>query len=173
MASTQLARIRLLEAADDRTLEQLVAISMAGNDYAPDDREHYEEAWLHFEREFAAFDTEGEVFPVAEVADRIVGFARLRRSHGTQETWWVLGLEVCEPCRRRGIGTALLAFGLDEVRSRGAARVLSTLSKRNTASLGLHSKLGFRVVSDQFETFDGRPVGHRRSWLLEHVCCEE
>ena len=101
-------QIYIITSAKKHVLRELVEISMIGNNFSLDDEEKYRAAWDHFVKEFKSFDTEGEVFSIAEVDDRIIGFVRVRRKPSMPKQWWLMGLEVCEEYRRQGIGTMLI-----------------------------------------------------------------
>jgi ribosomal protein S18 acetylase RimI-like enzyme len=103
---------------------------------------------------------------VAEDANRIVGYARTAYwtrppdapSNAAPSGWYLLGLVVAPDHRRCGIGRALTTIRLDAVATR-ASDVYYFANARNTASLDLHTRLGFTEVTRDFwfpdVTFDG------------------
>lgn len=159
-------RIQSIVSAEESILRSLVEISMKGNNFSLEDEEKYRETWNHFAKEFASFDANSEVFLVVEDQDRIVGFVRLCRKPGIPRQWWLLGLEVREEYRRRGIGTKLIEAALGEVRAHEGTSVLSVVHKANIASLIAHHKAGFQILTDRFERFDGTPSKHENYWLM-------
>ena len=77
---------------------------------------------------------------VATVGDRIVGSIHLEPSrHGFCE----LGMAVSREWRRRGVGAALLAAGIDWARDRGMHKLSLAVFPHNTAAIGLYRKFGF------------------------------
>ncbi len=62
---------------------------------------------------------------------------------------WVSDLYVAQPARRRGIGRALLAAAQAEARTRGGARVVFTLWRRNVAAQAFYARLGAEEIADE------------------------
>jgi len=83
--------------------------------------------------------------PGGEAAGRIV-FAMLPgvRSGAGAAVGAVAELSVRADLRRRGIGRALIAAALDEMRSAGAAEVIVTAESDSEAALAAYSSCGFR-----------------------------
>jgi ribosomal protein S18 acetylase RimI-like enzyme len=158
--------VRPISSADDGMLRALVEISMKGNEYPLDDEEKYAASWDHFANEFGSFDSDNELFLVVENDTQVIGFARAMRKPDEPGRWWVLGLEVREEHRRRGVAKRMLLNILNAVRQRGCSSVYSYTSKSNVASIRAHQSAGFRIMCDQFEDFNGRRVDHRKSWLM-------
>ena len=57
--------------------------------------------------------------------------------------------------RRRGYATKLVLQVLDFLRATDCKVVYSHISKRNKASLALHKKCGFKIISDSATYLDG------------------
>ena len=139
---------------------------MKGNEYSLDDKERYKETWDHFSKEFGEFDGDNEVFLAAGLEGQLIGFARICRKPEEPEQWWIMGLEVCQELRGRGIGTAFLTKALDEVAHRHGKTVLSCSHKDNRGSLLAHQRAGFAVTTDRFERFDGKMTQNESHWLF-------
>ena len=94
---------------------------------------------------------------VALVEGITVGCVRVGRVDAAEPSgWWVVGLFVAAPARRRGAGSALLRAAAAHVRSR--ADVLhSSYDRVNEASAALHRAAGFVVVLERDARFPGRP----------------
>jgi len=75
---------------------------------------------------------------------RIVGFVFARYSKRLDE-WIVRGIGVDRPYRRIGIATMLLERAVMLVNVTKGQRLISYVDKKNTPSLRLHKKMGFRV----------------------------
>lgn len=60
-------------------------------------------------------------------------------------SYYLYGFEVTEGERKKGFGTALLAFTLDDLCKRGPLPVTLQVSSENTAAVALYKKTGFRV----------------------------
>lgn len=75
------------------------------------------------------------------------------------EPMWYLDQIASDPaCRGRGVGSALLAFGLEEARATSTPAFLETGNPRN---LGLYERFGFRVVEDE-----DAPGGGPHIWFM-------
>jgi RimJ/RimL family protein N-acetyltransferase len=156
---------RTITSANADQLKALAEISMLGNGYSLSDKACWDETYRWFGREFGEFNPETKVFLVALRDQKIIGFARFQRQAETG-TWWVQGLEVRAEEQGHGVGTAMLSRGLTMLRQRGASIVVSYTSKKNARSLAAHRKAGFAIITDDFNRFDGTPIGHRDSWML-------
>jgi GNAT superfamily N-acetyltransferase len=67
-------------------------------------------------------------------------------SHDPDEELWQLDSIAVEPeSQGRGLGRALIEFGLERARSSGAGAFLSTGTPRN---VGIYERFGFRVTDD-------------------------
>ena len=91
---------------------------------------------------------------VAEVGDSPVGFVLLSRARFVLRTARPAGsitdIYVDPAQRGRGIGTALLAAGLDWLRARGYRRVLLNVTAGNPARR-LYERAGFRLFAESME----------------------
>jgi ribosomal protein S18 acetylase RimI-like enzyme len=60
---------------------------------------------------------------------------------------WVLGIGVLKPCRRMGIGTALMLHGMTQLKANGMTVVMLGADDLNvTQATRLYEKVGFKVV---------------------------
>jgi RimJ/RimL family protein N-acetyltransferase len=72
--------------------------------------------------------------------DAIVGLLHVQASrHGFGE----LGMAVAREWRGRGVGSALLAAGIDWARERDLHKVTLAVFPHNTAAIALYEKFGF------------------------------
>lgn len=79
---------------------------------------------------------------VAVAGGRIVGAFTIREWGQTME----LGsLDAFEP--RRGVGTALVTYAVEEARRRGRTRLRATTTNDNTDGLRFYQRRGFRLVA--------------------------
>jgi RimJ/RimL family protein N-acetyltransferase len=77
---------------------------------------------------------------VAVAGDAIVGLLHVQASrHGFGE----LGMAVAREWRGRGVGSALLAAGIDWARERDLHKVSLAVFPHNTAAIALYEKFGF------------------------------
>lgn len=96
-------------------------------------------AWEHA---LARPDCSCHLLLVAEEGAHIAGWCRLFPTvEGTLE----LGIGVVAPCRRRGIGRALLTTALDWASGRGMPVVLETRTD-NSPAIRLFTRFGFWVT---------------------------
>jgi RimJ/RimL family protein N-acetyltransferase len=101
---------------------------------------------------------------LAEAEGRLVGSIHVgASSHGYGE----IGMAVAREWRGRGVGSALLAAGIDWARERGLHKLSLTVFPHNVAAIALYRKFGFveegRLVK-QFrrqsgELWDGIQMG--------------
>ena len=75
---------------------------------------------------------------------RISGFVLVRHSARRPE-WHVRGIGVDMPYRRTGTGTMLLQKAVRFVNEIKGERLVSYVDRKNTPSLKLHEKAGFRI----------------------------
>jgi mycothiol synthase len=81
----------------------------------------------------------------AAAPDRLVGFCRVtrHRDDAGREVGEVRLLGVRREARRRGLGRALTAWGIAELRRRGADEILISVEGENEAALRIYLDLGF------------------------------
>lgn len=92
-------------------------------------------------------------------AQRIVGFARIRREPGDSTVWWFSGVCVEPLHQRRGVGTALFVACAAYAERWGASVIRSEAHSDNVVSIGFHRELGFHE-DGEFTAPDGdRKVG--------------
>jgi ribosomal protein S18 acetylase RimI-like enzyme len=139
--------IRTAESRDARRLGHIQA-QRQGSD--PDD------AATAFERRLGA-PAPAELLLVASVHGDVVAYGRAVRftppveapSNVIPEGWYLMGLLVDPPFRRRGIGERLTRARLDWLRAR-APRCFYYASALNRASIDLHQRLGFEELTRDF-----------------------
>jgi ribosomal protein S18 acetylase RimI-like enzyme len=103
---------------------------------------------------------------VAEAGDGIVGFARARRlepvpaeaASDAPAGWYLLGVEVLPPHRRRGVGAELTRARLHWIAERADEAFYFTAAG-NHASIALHGRFGFREVGRGLEIPGADPAG--------------
>jgi mycothiol synthase len=81
----------------------------------------------------------------AAAPDRLVGFCRVTRyrDDAGRETGEVRLLGVRREARRHGLGRALTAWGVADLRRRGAEEIVISVEGENEAALGIYLDLGF------------------------------
>lgn len=82
---------------------------------------------------------------LAVLDGRLVGTLGITLQAGMLSGVAELGMLVAADCRGRGVGSALMAAGLDWARSAGAHKVTLTVFPHNHAALALYAKFGFRT----------------------------
>lgn len=102
-----------------------------GTDYLP----FVWERWL--------YEARGLVI-VAAIDNRVVGLQHMALQ--PDGSAWLEGIRVAEDARRRGVGEALLAYGVAWSRQMGSPAVRLSIASHNPASNHLACKGGFRVV---------------------------
>ncbi|MBR1580588.1 MAG: ribosomal protein S18-alanine N-acetyltransferase [Selenomonadaceae bacterium] len=83
------------------------------------------------------------VYVVCELDGRVVAYAGAYLSFGDAE---VMNVAVDPDARGRGLGTALFARLIDEVKSRGATAITLEVRPSNAAAIRLYEKFGLRSV---------------------------
>lgn len=98
-----------------------------------------------------------------------IGAVRLWQSPYCDHKWLVEGLEVLESARRRGIGEALVRRGIELLRERGQQTLFAHIHRNNTASINLHHKLGFHLVSEGYINSWGEPRDNGNEYRLKLI----
>ena len=107
---------------------------------------------LSFPRFFRFFanhsvDSEEGKILVSESQGVVVGFAKLIEFHiGGGKYGCILWLGVHPEHRRKGIASALVKAGTENLKQDGAKAVFASVQRRNKASLATFSREGFRRV---------------------------
>lgn len=118
------------EAAQERkNLPPMFALELAEQDF----RQYLQQVF---------FRTPGAVCCIWEESGRYVSALRLESYKDGQ---LLAALETAPNCRRQGYGEALIRAVQQHL---GSGKLYSHVDKRNTASLRIHEKCGFRVISD-------------------------
>lgn len=94
---------------------------------------------------FLAVDKAGKVIGHCVIDVGEMGFGPLAK----QTMGYIEDIEVDEPYRRRGIGSALLSAALDYAWRQGALHVRWTVRYDNTEGLGLYQKLGALFIPEE------------------------
>ncbi|MFI2319298.1 GNAT family N-acetyltransferase [Nocardia beijingensis] len=116
-----------------------------------------EEAWKRARHGTAQFlpagrDTEGHHLVVAvNASGEVVGNAWIgpdpRDTTGTAESAWLYDINVHEPFRRRGYGSAILAAVEDLIAGEGRTRLGLNVVGDNAAAIALYRRNGYQVSS--------------------------
>lgn len=83
------------------------------------------------------------VFAMTDAAGDLVGVVQLLRDYPTGGTWWIGLLLVGPSLRGRGIGSRLLQYSFEFVRSRGGRHVRLAVSSNNAAAYEFWRAAGF------------------------------
>ena len=91
---------------------------------------------------------EPRMLTLARTGSRAVGFCLSEESTALNQekginAGWIEILGVRSPCRRKGLGTALLADGVNWLLGRGLNQVYLGMYAKNEKALGLYADLGF------------------------------
>ena len=78
-----------------------------------------------------------------------VWVSALRLSLIEKGLYYLEALETAPACRKHGYATILLEGVIEELKKEGSFRICDCISKKNAASLRVHEKCGFRIVSDE------------------------
>lgn len=81
-------------------------------------------------------------------------YAVIKWLEGEPGEWRVRGMAALPQARGRGAGTAVLGALLDHARADGASAAWCTA---RTSAQRLYERMGFKVVSDEFEVPDAGP----------------
>lgn len=131
-------------ALEDRAaVEAVCAQSFEDGDYIP----------AVFERWVA--DAQAHFYGAVDRSGALAGIGRLRPLDGGT-TIWCEGDRVALAYRRRGVGRALLRYGIGWARAHGARRLRAAVSSGNEASLALFAACGFQVTA-RFDTWLATP----------------
>ena len=72
----------------------------------------------------------------------------LRICKTEEEIYYLEALETKHDQRRKGYGTKLLSSVIEEFKKSGPFKLCDCVSKKNVASLQVHKKSGFKIVSE-------------------------
>jgi RimJ/RimL family protein N-acetyltransferase len=139
-ASAAAATVRPAREEDlDALVELYAAVAAEGRwigAEAPVDRERRRQRFAE------QLQSDGTVMLVADADGRLVGQLGLHvAGYGVAD----LGMLVAEGWRRRGVGSALLAAGIDRARQAGAHKVALQVWPHNHAAIALYERFGFQV----------------------------
>jgi ribosomal protein S18 acetylase RimI-like enzyme len=104
------------------------------------------------ERLLKTLDRPESLFAVAEIAGQVAGYGKAAHCTAVSDSdsapagRYLTGLVVARSWRRCGIGELLTGWRLQRIHADGQAALFFT-NARNTASINLHSRLGFVEVS--------------------------
>ena len=76
-------------------------------------------------------------------------------------------LETAPNDRRKGYACKLLIGFLDHLKTTDCKRIYSHVNKRNSASLALHKKCGFKIISDTATYLDGTVTQYSYTLQIE------
>lgn len=137
--------LRRAQAGDVRAIVDLIAADQLG---ATRDGAATAEELAAYQRAFAAIDADpAHILVVAESGGDVVGTLQLSFIPGlARRGGWraqVEAVRVDQAYRRCGLGTALMAWAIDESRRRGCALVQLTTDKSRTSAHRFYERLGF------------------------------
>ena len=98
------------------------------------------------------FRTDGAILAVWEEAGRYVSATRLEPY---RNGLLLAGVETAPDDRRKGYAARLIRGIQEQMHHLDVSCLYSHVHKKNTPSLSLHEKLGFRVISDMAVYLDG------------------
>lgn len=124
-------RIRPLTLSDRTAIRAITRAVWDWDDYIP--------------RVFTAWVADGG-FVGAELDGRLVGFAKLTRMSRTEA--FLEGMRVAPPARKRGVGTALIAYRLGLARRQGMRTARFVTWSGNRPMRRLARRFGFRPVKE-------------------------
>lgn len=78
-------------------------------------------------------------------------------------------LETALPQRKQGYAQALVCSVQIYLREQGAVGLYSHISKRNTASIAVHEKCGFRKIHDYAAYLDGSVDRHSATYIYPNL----
>jgi hypothetical protein len=121
-------------------------------------------------RTIAAADGKDSVFFVAEIGGRFGGMITLTRGRWPKNAHVAeLAMSCLQDCRGVGLGTALLARGIEWARSVGVRKLTLEVFANNTRAMALYRKLGFTEEARLKEQFNVEGVliddVHMALWL--------
>ncbi len=125
-------RIRRAEPQDRATVKEIIDLS-----------------FQRFYRYFASqsIDSEEGKLLVGEYDGVVVGFAKLIEFHVKNLKYGcILWLAVHPDYRRKGVASALIAAGFEDLKREGSEAVFASVRKTNVASLGTFRREGFEPV---------------------------
>lgn len=92
------------------------------------------------------FQREGSEYWILETEDTWVSALRLNRI--ADGFYYLEALETHPDFRKKGYAARLLSDVIEELKSRGPFRLCDSVSKTNLASVRVHRKCGFEIVSE-------------------------
>ena len=147
-------RIEKYSDLDERKLMDIYAESNYENtDYFFPDEKDKAVAVRQVEQGFCGFlkdefyANEGNEYWILD--ENGIWVSALRLSLIENGLYYLEALETSPKCRKHGYATTLLGGVLEELKKQGPFRICDCISKRNTASLRVHEKCGFKIVSDE------------------------
>ena len=152
-------KCRFATAADEPSVRAIAATAFSQTRFHADpliraaDANRIKEEWVaNFFR-----GRRGEWMIVAEDGDRIDGFLQVLRRAG--DTLVIDLIAVAERARGKGVASAMIEFAAEACLGRPAGMLVGT-QIANTGSLGLYTRLGFRVESAAYVLHL-----HRQDWV--------
>jgi len=103
------------------------------------------------------------LWAVAKMDGELAGILTLSSYYGRlkkTEHVKVLGMGVAKAFRGRGVGSALIDYGIRWARSRGVEKIVLSVFSTNRKAIGLYEKFGFKHEGTRKKAFliDGRYV---------------
>lgn len=84
-----------------------------------------------------------------------------------KDGWLLTALETAPQRRNQGYARALLAAVQEYLKERGTVRLYSHIHIRNTASIHVHERCGFRKLSDTARLLDGTITTQMRTYFYK------
>jgi ribosomal protein S18 acetylase RimI-like enzyme len=128
------------------------------------------DAWYSYESLAAAVHDRRAVFIVARSGSRVVGFAQFVINALLSE---LTRIYVLPDQQRRGIGQALLGFGLTAMKDGGASELAVSVERDNAKGCAFYSKHGFMHAGEVSASIFGHSVPLRRMkrQVATTACC--
>lgn len=79
----------------------------------------------------------------------------------------VTALQTAEGCRNHGYARMLLSAVLAQLRQQGSGRAYAHIHHRNSASICVHEKCGFRRIADTARLLDGTVTAQMGTYLVD------
>jgi len=151
--------LKIIKSISQLNISQFLAVyaQSTGSDF------HKEEDLLTYLRE--DFFCQKDAFYALWVVDD--DYRSALRIEPYREGLLLQALETKPDDRRKGYGYALMMQVLEYLRVRGYTSVYSHIAKKNKASLALHSKCGFQLISDSARLIDGTVTQNSCTMYME------
>jgi ribosomal protein S18 acetylase RimI-like enzyme len=137
-------KITPFQLADTQQLSSVIDSVCADTGWMQTTRFKPTPAWQH------ALENESclhHLLAVARMNGQVIGWCRLFPLVDEQSGPVELGIGVLRPYRHRGVGTVLMAYGLDWTKCKDIPEIVLTTHEHNVPAMGLFWKFGFEELS--------------------------